>query len=664
MTAITSSSQLGSSVISQLTSGQDGLLDVGLVVESLLFPETGMELASLQKKLTLQDEKRVGFSLLESALSGLSQIMESIVSDFNGSLRKVTVSDPSSVSFRSGDSVSVGSYTVETLALASKQSISIGGFGSPSALVGEGTLTFATGSYEAGVFNQSSASIDVSIPAGTTAEEAVDLINASGASVQAYLVKSPAGYEIAIASKTTGANSAFNVSVSAAPADPLNNFNYNETVKSAALTQTASNARVLFDGVALESSTNQFNNVISGFDFTVSKLSLGSPVSVVVEDDIAKSTAAINDFIESYNYAIDVFDFLASPEAGEDSKGVLFRDPDMKLISRSFESMSQMLIAGYGGSSSLTELGVQYLDDGSGKIELNTSVYDKAIAANPNAVKDALAQIGTTTNPAITFVSAADSAVAKTYDPIEITVAPATAKLLSGASVGLTVDATNNTFSVLIDGVEKNIQLDQRVYGSQAELATEIESKINVSYPDKSVSVSWDGSSYVIDSGVMGSASTLEIGTTTAGFESLTGFASGQVATGVDVIGKVGGDLAIGVGNRLEVILGDGRGLKFDVSATAPGTYGSFTLKNGAAKSLSLDLKDLFKSDGIYTQIINKYDDAKERYDDRIDMLNKKSEELRIRYTLQYSAINAAIMQFDQIGKQLQAQFDAWNSKV
>jgi len=664
---VSNSAETGNAILAQLNGQYDGTLDVPTVVESLLYSETGIQLNSLNKDIDEAVLKQSAFELLDSSLNGFSSIMTQISKATQNIEKSAVILDPSIATVSVADTVLEGSYAFEVLNMASKQSTLSGTYAGSTSLVGSGTMVIETGSY-GGSFAGNGNAISVTVTAGTTVEQLVAQINGSGSGVQAYMVNTSSGVQIALSSKETGTSNGYAVTItdsdgSDSDLNGLSSLQYNDVNKNVSLAQSASDAQVLFDGVLLTSTSNSFNNVIDGFDIDVTSVNVGSPTIINVGNDVDGAKDLLVEFIDNYNSVIQVFDYLSSVEEGENSEGALFRDRDFKMLEDSFRSIATEYVAGYGGTAHLNALGVQFSKDDPYQLELDDAIFDKQMAIDPNSVSNALTQVGTATNPNVTLVSAETYTKEGFYTPITVTTLAQTAKVSGGAATALLIDGTNDEFSITVNGESTgSLFLQNKAYVDYNEMAQEIQNQINGALVASTVTVSFNGTGFDIDNGDIGSASTFIFDTVEAGFATTTGISAGLTGTGVDIAGSVGGEVAIGTGNVLDVLTGDPAGMKILVNATVLGNYGDLDFSDGIAKKLSDYVIDNKSVDGLFTGILEKYSDSISEKEETVTKLESRTDELRVRYSMQYSMINNFIIAMQMTGKQLQAQFDAWNS--
>lgn len=666
-TSVTNSNETGNAILSQLTGTYDGTLDVPTVVDSLLYAETGIALNSLNSDISEFKDKQTAFQLLQSGLNGFGGLMSQIQSGFQNITTSTYLGDPSIAEVSVSDDVAVGSYSFEVLNLASKQSTTSMQFGSSNELVGSGTLTIETGN-ASGAFLGNGDAVNITISAGMTVDDVISEINASGAGVTAYLVNTSTGVQVAMTSKQTGLSNGFNVTVTDSDGNNGDNvglsaFSYNDAFKNMNSGQLASDAQVLLDGVLLNSSTNVFNDTINGFDFTVKKVNAGAPTVLDVSPDVQGARDLLDEFVMSYNSVIEVFEYLKSEELGEDSQGALFRDPDLKLLEESFKDIANQYVSGFSGSGALGQLGVRFTDQNNYTIEVDDELLTNVLDANPDAIKNSLTQLVTSSNPNVSFVSATDNTVAGDYSPVTVTQLSSSAQITGGASTSLIIDGLSDEFSLTVNGESTGlIAIPQQTYADYNQLATAIQTAINNNLSDNTVSVTHDGSGFVIDGLVEGSTSVINWDSSEAGFATATGITAGLNGVGSDLVANVGGEVAIGTGNVIEVLTGDLVGLKLKINAATTGDYGSVTVSDGIAKSFGDWVDNNFTTDGLFQTILSNYESRISDKEERISALEERTEVLRVSYSQKYSEINSFIISMQQTQAQLEAQFESWNS--
>jgi flagellar hook-associated protein 2 len=228
----------------------------------------------------------------------------------------------------------------------------------------------------------------------------------------------------------------------------------------------------------------------------------------------------------------------------------------------------------------------------------------------------------------------------------------------AGNNSTLTVDATNDTFELDVDGVSSGtITLTQATYASGADLAAQIQSQINGddTLQESGVSVSVEyvgGTHFEITSASYGGTSEVEI-TTVEGTG--LGLDTGSDVDGVNVAGTIGGVAAAGIGQVLYGS-GDTDGLEIKVLGGALGSRGTVSFTRGVADQLDLLLATYtdtgslidIRSDGLNDRL-DDIDDERESLDRRIAMIET-------RYRSQFAALDIMLTQLQATSNYLTQQ--------
>lgn len=224
-------------------------------------------------------------------------------------------------------------------------------------------------------------------------------------------------------------------------------------------------------------------------------------------------------------------------------------------------------------------------------------------------------------------------------------------------STPVTIDATNNTFSIKIDGVEAEVTLNQpATYNSGTALAQALQTAINNTSAFKSESISVkveftdDPASYAyqtfgIISASTGSSSSVEMTTVSDGAASVFGFVRGigDGAVGKDQVGTVD----------------DASGLRLKVTGGSAGNRGTITYVSGFGDQLK-DIMDSFLN-GQYSVMTSKenaldkestaIEDERTKMDDRI-----AAQEARLKSQFLYN--DAIIQKLNTTLDYVKQQFD------
>ena len=265
------------------------------------------------------------------------------------------------------------------------------------------------------------------------------------------------------------------------------------------------------------------------------------------------------------------------------------------------------------GSGSVTSNGTVTQDTSTtGVMTLDTSKLKAAITANPTALAGLFATAGSTSKPGqVTFKASSSQTQPGTY-PIFVTRA-ATAASVEGpaisASFPITIDSSNDGFSMSVDGVQSgNIKLtDGAVYNNAQDYATALQAAINSDSQLKTagatVSVGFDSGTGPLkfSSSTYGSESAIQINGSSANSAAI-GIATGSASAGSDAIANIGGQPAKVVGN---VLTGTGAaaGMIVTLQPGSVGDMGSVSFSQGFAYKLSAAITSMSSSTGVFSTV-------------------------------------------------------------
>ena len=205
-----------------------------------------------------------------------------------------------------------------------------------------------------------------------------------------------------------------------------------------------------------------------------------------------------------------------------------------------------------------------------------------------------------------------------------------------------------------MDGTTSNtITLTNGQYADLAALATELQTKINADASlrtsGKSAAVSVQGSAIKIESGSVGSASTIELnnasGHTTVG---TLGFDEAASTNATDLVGSIDGISGTAVGNVLTAASGS-RAAGFSVTAFST-QGGNAHVSNGIASRLDAFLTDIL---GINSSLDSRISTLQEGTADIVKeraALEARLETIEARYKRQFTNLDILLNQLQDTG--------------
>lgn len=579
-------------------------LDVEGIVSKLMSVER-QPLTKLARQEASYQTKLSGFGTLKGALSAFQTAVKSLadISKFQG--LKASAADPAVATVSASSSAVPGSYALKVTQLAQSQKLVAGGVASDIAPVGQGVISFdfgtisggsydaATGKYTGSTFTSAGNGVKtVTIDATNDSLAGMrDAINKAAIGVTATIVNDGSGtpYRLALSSTATGLPTSMKISVT--DADPLapalSTMLNHDPAGSQALVQktTAQNAEFTVDGIAVSKPTNTIGDVVAGVSFSLLKTNTEA-TTVSVTRDTAAVTAAVNDFVKAYNEISKNFADATAYNASTKTAAILNGEAAVRGMQGQVRAvLSAPIVGGASAFSRLSEIGVTLQKDGS--LAADATKLGNAITNNFSDVAGLFASVGKSSDSLVAYKGFTSATKPGAY-ALNITQLATKGSASGTAPAGLTIDATNDTLEVLLNGVAATVTLTQKAYASAAELAAEVQSKINgsstLSAAGSAVAVTESGGVLSILSSKYGSASNVSItgGNGQANLNFVTTGASN--VTGLDVAGTINGLPATGNGQVLTSSTGsDSEGLALTVSGGALGARGTINYSQGYA---------------------------------------------------------------------------------
>lgn len=252
-------------------------------------------------------------------------------------------------------------------------------------------------------FSYGGEDINISVSAGTTAQELVDQINNSpdcDDKITASLVNDGTNYHLKFAGADTGADNAIVIKDlsaldSAAPADFIN-------------TQTAQNAQIKVDGYPsgadewLERASNTVDDVIDNMTLNLNNTTDDEGVNIGVSYDTEAMIETIETFVTDVNQILyDILDLTGELDDGDDDEDQFYlKDSTLDMVYSQIKDVLSTIGVGFQyydsdtgeGDlfTSLSTLGITTdSEEGSstfGQLELDYDVLEDALAEDPEAV--------------------------------------------------------------------------------------------------------------------------------------------------------------------------------------------------------------------------------------------------------------------------------------
>lgn len=489
---------MADNIISTLGAGS------GIDIKNLVTQLTAVERAPKEARLNTRQEQ------LQAQISGYGQL-KSAFDTFKGALkalgdgdlfnaRSVTVPSSEVITANSVDpGAQTGAYSIEVLEVASAHSLAIGAHDERDVALdksGQLTIQFGDWTYDGGTgaptsfgINGDRAALTVEIESGDSLDDIAEKINAGNAGVQASVVKVDDQYQLMLTA-SSGASNALKITAGTG-AVGLNEFVFDETTQNATETQQGQDAQIKVNGLAVTRETNEIDDVIQGFSFTLNKKgAAGEKLNFSITADKSGAEQAMRDFVAAYNSFQETTQKLVGYSRDDDNnlvRGGLAGDSTARaMIERMRAQIGGAVPGVQSGFTALTNVGIRTERDGS--LSINETDLKNAINNNFALLEGLFAGKSSATNTAVAVKSGtfASRATAGTYSA-EITRDPTKGQAVGSAATAdlntLNVFDTNGAvfaFQIDVGGVVSNsIDIGNNIYTSSEQLRADIQSQLD-----------------------------------------------------------------------------------------------------------------------------------------------------------------------------------------
>lgn len=335
-------------------------LDTTAIIESLVgvqrVPIMRLEQANsnYQAKLGIIDKLSSALADLRTKAKGLDTVGEFL--SYTG---KVAAENVAKVT-ASGDA-QTGTYSLSVTRLAAAQRTYSNAFADKTAALSDSdqTLSLTIGGTQT----------DILVPAGSSLDDVVSLVNASVADVQAGLVFDGTSYRMQLAGQKTGAANAIAIADSGlglgldVPANTV---------------QAAQDALFSLDGFPVTSATNVVGDLLPGVTLELQSTTT-TPTTLTIGADTQAVQDKLKGFVDAYNAVFSIINAQVGQGKGANT---LNGDSSLRTIelglARAISSPIPGLLTAAGDTMQLSDLGIKSATDGS--LTLDTAKLDETLA--------------------------------------------------------------------------------------------------------------------------------------------------------------------------------------------------------------------------------------------------------------------------------------------
>lgn len=380
-------------VASSLTSalGMSSGINTAQLVADLTNATFGPKLTNLSALQTTNSSRISALASAKSSLQTFSDALTKTLESTAYSGQPVS-NDPSIVSVAlTGSGKPAGlPAQIEVQQLAAAQVLQSPALGTPAALAGTGTLSLTVGT--------TSYDITLTDPA-TSLSDLAAAINNAKSGVSASVVTDQAGARLVLKGET-GAAKAFTLAPKIDPdtGDPmadadLARFSWNGTTGGMARSQTAKNALIKIDNIAMEFEKNEITTAIPNLRIDLNKAAPGTTVTVATDQPTSSMADLVQEIVDAYNsLKTGLNTAMRNTDGAGSSSGLLANDGGMREMSNRLSRLTSTELTPDGTYKTLADLGVTTNRDGT--LSLDQTRLKAALAADPEGVVQML-------NPAV-----------------------------------------------------------------------------------------------------------------------------------------------------------------------------------------------------------------------------------------------------------------------
>ena len=363
---------MGPITFSGLASG----LDSSSIIDQLVALERAPAQTLEARKGDLNSHKSI-VSGLVSRFKSLSEVADGLLEPTEIRAASASSSNEEQIGVSVSGSALPGTYSIRVNQLASGETSSSSAFGTADAgVVGTGDVTITVGT---------EAPITINYTASDSLYDIAARINDSEANVSASVLFDGSQYRLMVSSNETGADSA---------------ISFSETGSALGLALpgselvSAQNAEIEMNTITIQRSTNTFSDVLDGVTLNVLKESqVSDPDTVVtIARDIDGQRAKIQGFVDAFNSVVDSLNAQLTYNGVDRGTDTLFGDGTLQGLQRRLSATVTNTYTHNSGTISLGELGIRL--DATGKLSIDSTVFDAAVNGDPEALENLFAGDG------------------------------------------------------------------------------------------------------------------------------------------------------------------------------------------------------------------------------------------------------------------------------
>lgn len=335
--------------------------------------------SAVNSRVSTNNARISALASAKSALSTFSTALTELLkrNDYSG---QPVSNDPSivSVSPMAGGVPKGLPAQIEVNQLAKGQVLQSAALTAATDVAGTGSLTLTVGA--------TTKTIALTSPANTLSDLA-SAINASNAGVTASIVTDQAGARIVIKGPT-GLDKAFTLTADASADTDLQRFTWDGATGNLARSQTAQNAKIAIDNVAMEFGSNELTTAIPFLRIDLNKAQPGTTVTLATDQPTSSMSDLVGEFVSAYNNLKKALNSATLSNVDAGTIGLLSSDAGMREMSRNLATLVTTPLSSTGPYKTLADIGVKTERDGT--LTLDSARLAAVLAKDPEAVTQML----------------------------------------------------------------------------------------------------------------------------------------------------------------------------------------------------------------------------------------------------------------------------------
>jgi len=478
--------------IASIISGQQAGFDVPAAVDGILGIQK-FEISQLQKKQDAATARQAALVQINDAVSSLRNTSIGMAdkasffgykASLSSSSSTVTASSLLDVSGTSGLAAGQHNIVVNQVAQAERLSSSVAvKDGSGVAVSSASSALNISGSFQL-------AGVTVSVNAGDSLNAIAATINqrntgASATGVSASVMKVASNdFRLILAADTTGAMGFTLTGADLDAAAALSSLQLGATGQTNAfqLLQTAQDAQISIDGLALTRSSNIITDALSGVTMSLKQADPSVTVSISIGVDGQALRANVQTFVDAYNSLQKLISNQFKFDANTGKSGILAGEPLLTSVQSSLSSRLLQAVPGLTNDrNSLVMIGVE--PDQNGQLLINPDRFDAFLANNPDAIRDVFVAQASSANNSLQFLTNGLNTPSGTYN-VNVTQAASKASVNGATSLAAGL-AANETVTITEAGSSRQAVVNLIAGQTQSAIITALNAELSSTYTEQ-----------------------------------------------------------------------------------------------------------------------------------------------------------------------------------